>query len=653
MRATQTPSNALAFSGSTQKADENSRKRRRGPNFGNVQTGLALPLQPFSQPTATEDIAPQFKGILTSGRLNRGFNWLEKQPRGIELIIEDILGFAVLRSVLDTLRGVFYGKGEPNWSAGSERFRRETISVFTDLFIPGVAALIIGKVMDSVNGGFSGRFGSLANTQILKNIVDKLPEDSTAANLTNKLATTLADASGNSGDKQLIDDLTRRLIKPLSQQVSAADYNKWLSGAVPMANQREVFTQRLNELTKATKPTPLNRQQVVELLKEFGSNRPKKQVNHLFELMVENQSMWVARKLGLNKMDISVGNLHTDIPSLLEETTRVFDELPAAKNGLAYQRVFNQPKLATYLKNTIKNRKLQFVGLLAGVVTTALAPNFNHYLTKKFHKTEDYPAAEGLFQKKHIRPDGAKEHTLLKKIGVKAKERLKKIAPFVTENLEEGNPLPLLGAATPLAVAAGVVDTVNLKFRKPFGKSWKHLYDFGKKFPYVGQQQIASLYAILIAARIFSARVDHEYYERVIEGATGWGIWILGSPFLKKLYAMGSAVFTNDKQENNPLIKQVGKYKRRVLRTANDIRLLPTEKLNGANRQELIKKLKVASRGALISNVLLLGIIEPVFAIFLTKKRSNQQERNSWKEVLNTLSPLETVPKRSGSPPVS
>lgn len=630
--------------------------RRQHPRYGSVlassPTGLGLPLaQNTLAKRPSQANSPNFAGWLTKGPLNKAFNWLEKQPRGIELIVEDILGFAVLRSVLDTLRGVFYGNDELSWAAGFERFRREAFSVATDLFIPGVAALAIGKVMDSVNGGFSSRFSSLTDAKILGNLIDNLPEDGTPTQLHQHLANTLAESANFKGSTKPLRDW---LATPALELLSPNAQQQWLTSLTSDATHQQRVKKALHKLWNTQNQPPPGVKAVSQRLKEQGIRHNKQAAKQLFSQANQVLTNNIARHLGLTELDLTVttkkagktSKKYTSLDTLLRETNHLFDQLPATPGGTPGQRSFNLPKLRQYLNNTVKNRRFQFIGLLAGVITTALAPSLNHYITKKVSHTDDYPAAEGLFHKPTAlkNPDGS--HSLLKRLGKDATQRLQSIAPYVTQQLEDGNPLPLLVSAIPLSVATGIFDTVNLKLRKPFGRSWKYLYDFSKKFPFVAQQQIASLYGILIAARIFTARVDHEFYERVIDGVTGFSIWILGAPFLKKLYAMGSAVFTGDKQQDNPLIKRVGKFKRRVLRSINEIQLLPDAKLNGVSRDTLINRLKVAGRGGLVTNIILLGLIEPLIAIFLTKRRSDNQQRASWQTVLEKLRPLENMPLR-------
>ncbi|MEB3029894.1 hypothetical protein VJI72_08895, partial [Parvimonas micra] len=58
--------------------------------------------------------------------------------------------------------------------------------------------------------------------------------------------------------------------------------------------------------------------------------------------------------------------------------------------------------------------------------------------------------------------------------------------------------------------------------------------DFSKKLPFTGTQQMAAGFAVLITARLLGSRSDNEFRERLIDSFAGWGLWIFGTPLLKK-----------------------------------------------------------------------------------------------------------------------
>ena len=170
----------------------------------------------------------------------------------------------------------------------------------------------------------------------------------------------------------------------------------------------------------------------------------------------------------------------------------------------------------------------------------------------------------------------------------------------------------------PLGLAVGLFDTVtrrwNNPFRPGFAKKLRDLYDFGKGFPFTTQQQMASLFAALISARLLISRSDNEYRERLVDSGLGWAFWILGTPIIKRLAARWL-----DRAHGTHLIKSVDG--RLELRTRAEIdRLLRHSVSSAAYRNTLQKHIWLGAVSNLVTLVLL-GVVEPLIAIQWTKHR--------------------------------
>ncbi len=621
------------------------------PGLANTTTPNAVKPNGTGGAIAFGGVKEAMGGVLTKGTLGKGFSWLEKQPRGIELLVEDILGFAVLRSILDTMRGIFYGTGELSWSAGRERILRESFSVFTDLFIPGMVALGLGKLLDKSNGGFSTRFTSIDHLNLFQDVL-KQDKPTTPTRFLKEIANRLATArpheksrrQATAPAKQLADILA----KPMDAVLDKATVKAELANFRP--NVSEDVVQSIHQaLQPSGNGLPKSTVALRNTLEKAGIPKASKAAKALRGNYAAAVGTELAKALDFKQFEVTVGKRHINLKSLAEDWLGLVDELPAkihdAQSVTVGAKVFDRQTIHKFVRRTSRNRGVQLLALVAGLGATALAPIINHRITQKLDKTKDYPALRGLYKKPHeAKGKSDKYQPWLDSLGKDTRKTVEENAPFVMESLDEGNPMPLVGSLLPLVVAAGFFDTVNRRFRFPGGGRFKQLYDYGKVFPYVAQQQIASLYAILIASRLFSARVDHEYYERVIDSIAGFSIWILGTPFLKQVFSMGAGAFDSERGGDNPLIKKVGQYGRRTLKSAAEVDLMSMGK---AQKDKLKHKLKLAGRGALVANIAILGLVEPLFAIFLTKWRSEKQQQAAWKKMYKTINPLESVAQRA------
>jgi hypothetical protein len=105
--------------------------------------------------------------------LSHKLNWLEA-TRSRQLIVEDVMGFAFLRTGLDLMRGYINGSGGLNIPAGSERLVREGASIATDNILSGITAQWIGnRFFDKKGKGFSNGFSSYPVLELFQNLLDK------------------------------------------------------------------------------------------------------------------------------------------------------------------------------------------------------------------------------------------------------------------------------------------------------------------------------------------------------------------------------------------------------------------------------------------------------------------------------------------------
>jgi hypothetical protein len=289
-------------------------------------------------------------------------------------------------------------------------------------------------------------------------------------------------------------------------------------------------------------------------------------------------------------------------------------------------------------------------------VLTLSVPLFNHWVTRKVDDIDYYPGEIGLPTGKRAQTQSlqsnqiaesnpwgaavpldvpafqgslrvgeefsaflaakAKATQALQQGGNQAGEEKRPFAPYVREALKDGNPLPLALTLLPIPFAVGMFDTVKRQFLNPFAKGfggkWLKMYDFTKGFPFTTQQQVASLFALLIGSRLANARSGNEFRERLVDSMLGWGIWILATPFLKEQFAKRLD------PTGKTLWKTVdGQFKLRSMAEAEKL-LDPKLAAKTAGR------LKWIGRGSTLITMVLLGIVEPLLAILWTKHRSER-----------------------------
>jgi hypothetical protein len=206
----------------------------------------------------------------------------------------------------------------------------------------------------------------------------------------------------------------------------------------------------------------------------------------------------------------------------------------------------------------------------------------------------------------------------------------KKRAYYARESWQNGNKWPLLLSLLPLPVAAGMFDTVHWKGLKPFSKAWRNALDFSKSAPFTTQQQMAATFALLITSRLMASRSDNEFRERLIDSGLGWGLWILGTPAIKRSIAgyldkrAGQAILLKDVPVGPGQSRKMLRTKAEIDKLAGYMDDITPRTLTKAQQQ-----LRWLSHGSLLASLALLGIVEPFIAIQWTRYNENKKARQA------------------------
>lgn len=448
--------------------------------------------------------------------VDQTFRWLGAN-RTREMLVEDLVGFGLLRTGMDLFRGYFYGTNNNtdtrlNIPLARERLLREVGSIATDNVSSGVAAYLLAKFwLDRKNKAYSGRFSSFQNLETLQSLSHK---------------------SNNPQD----------LLKQLPP--SATDNFSELRADADIL--------------------------ITELKKKTGDKNWSKQAQIL-------------------------------------------------------------------ITNTLKAKRIQMSCLGVGIGLTMAVPYANHWLTRRINQIDYYPGEIGLknmtpknpsaspspvqltFQQAH-QPRGFSAFLQAQKNTLKTpiQSWSEKTFPYLSDSVKNNNYWPVVATVLPLPAALGLFDTVRRQFNAPWKKGFltqlRNLYEFGKGFPFTTQQQMASMFAFLIISRLASARSGNEFRERLVDSFLGWGIWILGTPLIKRAVAQYL-----DRNQGTQLLKQTsGQW---VVKTRQEIE----QRLTGSVLQKTLKAHIWLQAGSVLTTMVLLGIVEPYLAMLWTKKRSQKQ----------------------------
>ena len=473
------------------------------------------------------------------------------------------MGFGVLRAIMDLFRGYFFGTGELNIPAARERVIREISSIMTDNVSSGVAAAGLGALLATRYGKLSNTFASFDSVELVRDLAQKSSDPKT---FVQKLA------------QSINPKKAAQLEKPLQAVISG----KLASGQAAES---------------------------------------------------------IAKTLGQKQFDVTLDKTRFVLPELLDdvgELVKGIGEKAAGKNW--------QQTALTETSRILKIKKLKLTCLAVGAVSTVAVPFINRWMTQRIDKIDYYPGEIGLkgpALNTPARNAGLQLSTTPIAFGNTAtrtadspfaqfktarqtltpantapqdkRGKREKLFPYVSRELKEGNITPLLLTLAPLPFAFGLFNTTARRFVNPFKKGFtrylRNAYDFGKGFPFTTQQQMASLFALLISSRLAGSRSKNEFRERLVDSGLGWAVWILGTPILKK----GVAALL-EKRTGSQLLKTVGKQQ--VVKNRSEIERLMT----GALKQKTLKQFIWLGAGSTIVSMITLGIIEPLIGILLTKK---------------------------------
>ncbi|MFN8615446.1 MAG: hypothetical protein U0003_06035 [Vampirovibrionales bacterium] len=563
-----------------------------------------IPLLKQSTPRSAENLTAQhslsrsphcgmastaFAGVqswVNKGAVDRVFTAIEG-PRIKELLIEDIVGFGLIRFAIDGIRGLMYGTGSFNWPAARERGMREGLSILTDIFIPGWTALGIGAV--------AGWWAQRVSQKTLGNLG------------WGRSAATLS--------QQFVPASSMRVLQHASQKAQS------------LSDTLDALAQELSHWQPNASSQPVGLQHYPTIratLNQVVSASTPQQVSTL--------ATQLAQRLGLHQLDGTLPHLANEVlklsdakaPGLLEDLRLWAQSLPQQARQGTWSSTLKQ-SIAKGLHQGLRIRQHQILGLAVGLLTTMASPLLITAATRWFDRRSDYPALQGL-----TRPPGYRNS--LAEAYQKPDGWFKRQFPYVTQQLNQGNPLPLLGALLPMAIGL-CLDTVNFRLVRPNRQFLLRMLDFGKLAPHTMQQQLATLYAFLISARLLSTREPIEYRERAVDSVLGWSMWILGTPLLTRWFGSRARLAPNLK---DALYKTVGPWNKSQLRTVEEINALSPRLSN--SEKALVTQTRIAvGRKGLLANIALLGFVEPIVSALWSQNSVETNAKQAWQPVIQRL----------------
>jgi hypothetical protein len=530
------------------------------------------------------------------------------RSRTREIIWIDFLGFGVIRTVLDLFRGAFYGQKDAplNIPMARERILREIASILSDNVSAGVAAFGVGLAVDKLWQVPSNQFIRTETLDWLRHVQSASGPSVTSA--------------------------------PALRQVVAQSLIEARQHVAAQAGEAHMFRDAERPIQDA----------LATLIERWPSTGPQ-QKKHLDA--VANQ---IAQHLQLDRWDLplalspptaSAKRTWTQLPELLSDLVHV--DRHVQKNlvaGLdtgwtqAFERVVQKTRRANHLK---------LACLSVAVGLTMAVPYAIRWVTRNVDQIEGYPGELGLAAKpaRTERPAQAlsltlQPHSVFSRIQTHMSKpstqrspwarKLDDWFPYLRQSLKQGNFAPTLITLATVPFGFGLFDTYDLKFMSPFSKGlgpkWANLMQFGKGFPFTTQQQMASLFALLITSRLSSARTGNEYRERLVDSGLGWAIWILGTPLIKKAFATLSDNTPNPAHRTqllktlDPKRGLIGK----AFRSRSEITLMETLATSPALKamaQRTNRAHLAIDAASFALTLLLLGVVEPLIGIYWTKRR--------------------------------
>ncbi|MCA9800084.1 MAG: hypothetical protein KC474_11095 [Cyanobacteria bacterium HKST-UBA04] len=480
--------------------------------------------------------------------------------RGTQLFVEDLGGFAVLRTLMDLFRQKFFketqdGKKELNWAAARERVLLETTGTFPDP-MAGAIGLAIGAAMDRTKTGFNNKMISIESLEIFDETLQK--------------------------------------------------------GGI---TSPKAFAKQLANLIEPKKSGPLG-----QLLHEGIAN----------PAVVEDRALAIAKLLGQQHFDVHLGGHTTAVDTLMQEAHTFLKTASAKSAGSpAWAK-----QLQAVVKQTARTNAWRIpIAIAAGVAFNFVMPHLIHLYTKFKDGIDDFPGVKGL-RDLHKTSDKQEGH----------RSGAASYMPYLSDSLKRGNLWPWLITALWLPVLGGVVDTqklasqglkaaINSPFKPGFLNRFLKIMQFGgSTFPWVGGGQAAMMYGAVVAARMATARTDVEFRERTVDGFLGWGIFIMGTPWIKKRLA--------GLMDKNLLKKVGGSW---IVKSRGEVEEFMSAKT--------FAKYKLLGPLSTLTTIALLGIVEPYLSIRLTEWQTRHDQKQSLKKLAQKVEAAKAPEKASQSLP--
>ncbi len=563
-----------------------------------------MQLSPISPQPKKPVIAPRF-GVAPHVAELKGLTRVADQvfkrvtyDRTTEMLLEDFVGFGLLRTWMDLRRGKTYGdEQQNNLPAASERMARETLSILTDNVLAGGVAYAVAKALDGKHKGFSNQFIDFDTLSLFREIAGKLDPDKAKAQAT--------------AEEAFLQALQTRLNPEDPAACKRLLQEAWVSGK--KAPVKSTFGQSLQNWWHGKQDV----KSLQDATKLANAIRPK----------AESYGWTNALKDGVPRT-FKLDSLLDDVSRFSRHMNGTWAAEQAQKAAPCWKTLAESS-----IKHTLQTKATRIpVAMLAAMGATFAVPFVITELTRKIWGINYYPGEIGLKDKE----------SLEKASGNSSQTFWQRHFPYITESLKNGNPVPFLTTLLPVPLAFGLYDTVNRKMFRGGKRQWLKMFDFQKARPFTAQQQMASVFALLITSRLLNSRTDNEFRERMVDSFAGWGIWILGTPLIKEAVARIS-----DAKWGTKLLKEVNG--KRVLRTREEIEhlLLPQLQHLPAKEAKAIadRTLSASARlgiGSTVATMLMLGIVEPWIGIKWTQY--NEKRKQAQQAAAQTAKPTALRP---------
>lgn len=615
-------------------------------------------------------------------------------------IAEDVLGFGVFRTLFDLFRPLFYksdsGDNTLNLSLARERVVREVGNLFSSNFLTGLVIFGLAKAAHTVGQrNLGNQFIGLETQEIFRHFTrgayansspqqfvshmagylahNKPAETRRITQLLSKHAELLSPAK-RAEDlahlQKLVATINDPRLKSIANQTPAAANRATIEKTISAINHHTAFEtgqiqKTINTLTKklakghkkaknsgdlaqwlaSSKSDNLNKQ-LAQKSKALAMWQPLQNALHTEENITNRTAKKIVQALAPHqthfditrtlpthkyKHTFAANEFVTDIHRLLTNT------------GGRYTTPAKAPKRWAKHANTLLKKTQSFnrwgipLAYGAGFVLTVAVPILNKLLTKKVDNTKSYPGIKGLMQ--------------LKPIDNEEQPWYKRLMPFVTEQLKEKNPWPLIIGLLPLPLAFGMVNNAALRagnwakvannpLTRGGARKLLRLFQFRKGFPFVSVQQLAALCATVASARNLTARDGLEMRERFVDTYAGWLLWI---PIIPNIYRVIAKRL--DKKHGTHMVKH--KNTGGLMRSGGEIKQFFSKQAAG----KTLSKLSTLDKRTFAIMVFMLGIVEPFIAIKWTehqaKKMRHDEKVNQFKSAVQSLT-IHTPPHYVG-----